>query len=200
MNENENLATVISDNISYYRKKANMTQSELAEKLNYSDKSISKWERGDGIPDIYILNQLAKLFGLTVNDFLTTKKKEKIANRFISKILITMIWVCFVWFIATIIFFVFSLFFPQVNEHWPIWLCFIYAIPISCILLIIFNNVYFKKVYNIFPSSILCWTIALSIYLTFKSYTGTGLLFIVAIPFQVMIALYYFLVFKKRKR
>ena len=62
------LAEVIGKNITRLRKLANMTQLELAEKLNYSDKSISKWEQGNGIPDVRILVQLAELFGVTLDD------------------------------------------------------------------------------------------------------------------------------------
>ena len=51
-----------------YRRLAGLTQLELAEKLNYSDKSISKWERGEGLPDLYVVSQLADLFNITVND------------------------------------------------------------------------------------------------------------------------------------
>ena len=76
MEKYENLVEVIAENLIYYRKKAQLTQSELASKLNYSDKSISKWERAEGVPDIHILVQLAKLYGLTVNDFVSKKKKE----------------------------------------------------------------------------------------------------------------------------
>ena len=66
--EEEILAEVIGKNITRLRKLANMTQLELAEKLNYSDKSISKWEQGNGIPDVRILIQLAELFGVTLDD------------------------------------------------------------------------------------------------------------------------------------
>ena len=51
-NKKETTTQFIADNIAYYRKKMALTQLELAEKLNYSDKSISKWERAEGVPDI----------------------------------------------------------------------------------------------------------------------------------------------------
>ena len=84
MEKYENLTATIAENLVYYRKKAKLTQSELAAKLNYSDKSISKWERAEGVPDIHILVQLAKLYGLSVNDFVIKQKKEKVANRYFS--------------------------------------------------------------------------------------------------------------------
>ena len=46
-------------NLLAYRKARGLTQSQLAEKLNYSDKSISKWERGDVLPDIVTISMIA---------------------------------------------------------------------------------------------------------------------------------------------
>lgn len=57
----------IAKNLTHYRKAAGLTQAELAEIINYSDKSVSKWESGNGVPDIYTLIQLAKLYGVTVD-------------------------------------------------------------------------------------------------------------------------------------
>ena len=70
----------IVKNLTYYRKSAGLTQAELAEKINYSDKSISKWESGNGVPDIYILIQLAKLYGVTVNDLVYGDAEKKTVN------------------------------------------------------------------------------------------------------------------------
>ena len=67
-NENE-LHRVIANNLTHYRKAAGLTQAELAEKINYSDKSISKWEREECYPDITFLPTLADTLGCTVNDF-----------------------------------------------------------------------------------------------------------------------------------
>ena len=67
--EKEELKSRVADNIAFYRKRAGLTQLELAEKLNYSDKAISKWERGDGLPDLVVLNEMANIFGININDF-----------------------------------------------------------------------------------------------------------------------------------
>ena len=67
---------IIAENMAKYRKAANLTQSELAERLNYSDKSISKWEQGNGMPDIFVLYKLAELYGVTVNDFFYKHEKQ----------------------------------------------------------------------------------------------------------------------------
>ena len=62
--------------IAVLRKANGLTQAELAEKINYSDKSVSKWESGNGIPDVYTLMQIAELFGVTLNDLVTAEGKE----------------------------------------------------------------------------------------------------------------------------
>ena len=81
MNESdEKLRQLIAENIAYYRKLNGDTQAGLAEKLSYSDKSVSKWERGDGTPDIFILSHIASLYGITVQDLLREKKVAKNAH------------------------------------------------------------------------------------------------------------------------
>ena len=200
MERKENLAAIIAENLVYYRKKAQLTQSELAEKINYSDKSVSKWERAEGVPDIYILDQLADLYGLTVNDFLTTKKKQRIAKMFVSKLLITLLSVGLVWFVSTFAFSVLTLFVPELNNYWQIWLLFIYAIPVTSIILIIFNKIYFKRILNVFPVSLLCWSIALSLHLTFTDIKNITVLYIIVIPLQVLIIFFYLLQLKRTKK
>ena len=76
MEKQEKIRMTIASNIVYYRKQCNLKQIYVAEKIGYSDKAISKWERGDGVPDIYTLHELAELFGITVNDLLSDKKKK----------------------------------------------------------------------------------------------------------------------------
>ena len=73
--EQEELNQIIAENLAKYRKSANLTQLELAERLNYSDKSVSKWEQGNGMPDVFVLHKLAELYGVTVNDFLYRHEK-----------------------------------------------------------------------------------------------------------------------------
>ena len=66
--DGEKLKQQIGSNIAAYRKRAGMTQVGLAEKLNHSDKAVSKWERGESMPDVTTLIQLAEQFDITVND------------------------------------------------------------------------------------------------------------------------------------
>ena len=61
------LKLVTASNIIRLRTGRGMTQAELGARLNYSDKTISKWERGEAIPDAFVLTQLAELFGVSVD-------------------------------------------------------------------------------------------------------------------------------------
>jgi transcriptional regulator with XRE-family HTH domain len=112
----EDLKQVIAQNIIELRKSMQLTQAELAEKLNYTDKAVSKWERAESIPDIIILKQIADLFGVSVDYLLEAEHKEeefktpysdkyKNRNRFIITLLATML----VWLIATTVFVCFGI-------------------------------------------------------------------------------------------
>ena len=199
MEKYENLTATIAENLVYYRKKAKLTQSELAAKLNYSDKSISKWERAEGVPDIHILVQLAKLYGLSVNDFVSKNKKEKVANRFISKVLITLISIGLVWLLAAIAFFTIRLLGIQDIEYFKSWYVFIYAIPVSCIVGIVFSSLYFNKWITMLFVSGLCWTLAMSIHISLGSYENMGLIYVVMAPFQVLVLLFFWLLSRRKK-
>ena len=75
--ENENKQQeLLAKNLVYYRKASGLTQLELAEKFNYSDKSISKWERGEGFPDVFVLKSLADFYGINIDDFYSEEHKK----------------------------------------------------------------------------------------------------------------------------
>ena len=111
------LKSVIAKNLIKYRKENGLTQQELAEKLNYSDKSISKWERGEGVPDIYILKQIAELYNITVNDIIgmevINNEPAPIVNKNKNHILITLMSIGLVWLVATISFAILKIIFPD---------------------------------------------------------------------------------------
>ena len=120
------LRRTVSKNIAAYRKAHKDTQMDLAAKLNYSDKSISKWERGESLPDIYILTRIADLYGITVSNLIGEEEPPKEDRpRFHMFILILSIALTFA--VATLIFFLFVVF----AIPYRAWLFFIYAIPVS---------------------------------------------------------------------
>ena len=197
-NKEVNLKEQIGKNISEYRKLANLSQIEFAEKLNYSDKAVSKWERGESLPDIIVLKQIADLFGITVNDLLSYKdiKKKKLDLRKLmqNKKLVHLLSVALVWFIATI-FFVALRIVNVINEY--NWLIFIYAIPVSSIVSIVFFTKWKNLVMLSISESVLVWSLCLSFCLSIN-YDKIWYLFIMAIPLQLLIILWNRYLSKKR--
>ena len=63
----ENLNLTIGKKLLYLRKKNKLTQAELAEKLNYSDKAISKWEKGESLPPVEVFYNISKFYGVSLD-------------------------------------------------------------------------------------------------------------------------------------
>ena len=172
-------------NLSTYRKALGLTQSELAEKLNYSDKSISKWERGDGLPDLSVTVQIAEIFGLTVNDLIAEKPRRKLMTTR-NKIIITLLSMGVAWLVATILFFLFELILPSFGA----WRFYIYAIPISAIVGIVFSCIWWKKIHIFAAISTLIWSLALCVMVTLLI-PKISLIFIVAAVLQIFAILWF---------
>ena len=74
--EKENVKERFSKNLVILRKKHKLTQGGLAEKLSYSDKTISKWENGDALPDVETLCLISDFFGVGVDELLKSDIEE----------------------------------------------------------------------------------------------------------------------------
>ena len=198
MDIKENLA----QNLTKYRKNLGLTQIELAEKLNYSDKAVSKWERGESVPDLYVLKNLADLFGVTIDTLIALPKQEKIKTyRNIPKkrFIISLAAAGIVWFFAIVYFACIGIVFPTVN--YP-WISFIYALPITFLIIIILTSVWGKTITRAVVMSLFVWTLILSVYLSLIYFLPVNLdklwmLFLIGIPIQILIVLW--LVYRKIK-
>ncbi len=199
MNEEE-LRKIIARNLAFYRKEKGLTQAELAEMINYSDKSVSKWERGDGLPDVYVLTVLAGLFNITVNDLLSPeeprppKKKKRILSRRTS-VLIPLLASGLSWFVGTIVYFVLRLLSDEIGR---LWLVFIYTAAVSDIVLVVFSHLWWSKPLSCTFVSILIWLAATCVYLTMQL-ESVWLIFIVAAVLQVLALLWYVYLAGRRK-
>lgn len=199
MNEEE-LRKIIARNLAFYRKEKGLTQAELAEMINYSDKSVSKWERGDGLPDVYVLTVLAGLFNITVNDLLSPeeprppKKKKRILSRRTSA-LIPLLASGLSWFVGTIVYFVLRLLSDEIGR---LWLVFIYTAAVSDIVLVVFSHLWWSKPLSCTFVSILIWLAATCVYLTMQL-ESVWLIFIVAAVLQVLALLWYVYLAGRRK-
>ncbi len=196
----------IAKNLTYYRKRANLTQAELAEKINYSDKSVSKWESGNGIPDVYILLQLARLFGVTLNELVGETPVETPKKRAGGlHLLIMLLSSGVVWLVATCVFALMLLWKPTAFS-W--WLVFLYAVCVNAIVLIVYASIWKYRLLNFISVSTLIWTGITSLFLTVsalsvgKNLSALWVVFLVGIPLQVLEVLWVFFrsLFTKNKK
>lgn len=187
MDEN-NYRQVIAKNLIKFRKAFGLTQLELAEKLNYSDKAISKWERGESLPDIYVLQIIADMFGITLNDLVSeeTPVVIKPQEKMNKDVIITMS-IGLIWLIAVINYLILKI--ADINVA---WITFLYAIPISAIVAIVFAKLWKYRKLSFLSVSSLYYSIPLCVGVTLHWAYRTPLLFIVAAPLQILTILWYF--------
>lgn len=194
MEENK-LKITIAKNITYYRKKIGLTQIQLADKINYSDKAISKWERGEAIPDIFILIKLCEIFSITINDLIKDLDKKHTPQPKINHLLISILSVVIVWIVAVLVFVILSL----CNLEHNLWLTFLYAVPISCIVLVVFTSLWANKLIRFFAISSLIWSLCIALVITFNLFfTGNNYwtILLIGIPVQLFF-IFGFLLKKK---
>ena len=200
----EKLKKQIGMNIASYRKRLGLTQAGLAEKLNYSDKAVSKWERGESAPDVLTLWLLAELFEVTVNELLADpnalpgnpgaaqrvmeKAVEKTLKRKADKRIIIGLSSLLVWFVALFLFVILSSFdIPKT------WLAFIYAIPADAIVVLSLRSAWRDFRWNQGLISVIVWGSLLSIYMTLLMLAAMNMwkLFLLGIPGQLAIFLWF---------
>lgn len=187
MDIKENLA----QNLVKYRKLYNLTQVELAEKLNYSDKAVSKWERAEAVPDLYVLKKLADFYGVKIDTLISAPKKDKPTSfKNISKkrAIICLCCTGLVWLISILCFSLLGIIVPSITHS---WLAFIYALPITFIILLVLTAVWRKKLTNTIIISFLIWTSILSLFLSLKYLLpivpyNLWMIFLIGIPIQAL--------------
>ena len=188
----EDLKFITAANIISLRTKEGMTQAQLAELLNYSDKSVSKWERAEAVPDAYVLKHMSEIFGVSVdyllsshNDWEPISQKQKRRYRSEIIVLISMVGI---W---TLAFFIFII--GWILGH-LFWMVFIYAIPISLITLLVFNSVWEKGKRNYYIISTLVASIFVLFYLALLRWNPWQILLLI-VPAELIV----FLAFRVKK-
>lgn len=187
----DDLKKTIAENIIRLRTGAGMTQSELADKLNYSDKSVSKWERAEAVPDVVVLKGIADIFGVGVDYLLrehdgesdlpviepVNKAGVKRRHRLIIAISILGIWA-----IALLLFVIFWI----AGNY--VWYIFMSAVPVSLITFLVLHSIWGRGKYNFYIISALMVGTLLALYFLFLSYNWWQI-FLLAIPLELIIYL-----------
>ena len=193
MEEKKTQEQIIAENLVYYRKAMGLTQLEIAEQFNYSDKSISKWERAEGLPDALVLKALADFYGIRVDDFFRVEKRRLVMSKKSKHWFIVGLSEVLLWLVFGLAFVILSLALPK-TFHW--WLIFVYAATASFILAVVWAGIYHKKFFQLLATSGIIWHGILGLYLTMLFYTtipNLWLLWLIGIPLEGLAVLWYFL-------
>lgn len=195
----EDIKLIFASNLIRLRTSKNMTQAELGEKLSYSDKSVSKWERAESIPDVIVLKQMSELFGVSIDFLLTShdqwvnpeadKDNKKLSN------LIIMITLAGIF---TVAFLVFTIFWILGDLHWII---FAFTLTVALIAWLVLNSIWHKGKNNWLLVFSLVFSIIADVYIVLSIYTTKNpwQLFMVAIPAEIVVLLSFWVAKVKGK-
>ena len=177
------LRKTVAKNIAQYRKAHHDTQLDLATKLNYSDKSVSKWERGESLPDVYILSQIAELYGVSVSALIGEIQPPRESKPHYH-MFILLLSLALTMAVATLLFSMFMI----CKVDYPAWMFFVYALPV-CSICIVFTSLWWGILWQGVSVSALIWTLGLSLYLSFEL-ENVSLIFLVCAALQVLTLLW----------
>lgn len=197
----KDIKNTVAKNISTLRQMNNMTQTELGEKLNYSDKTISKWERGESTPDISVLVEIASMFGVTLDSLVRSENMKTAVNECKSeevkynRRVIAYISESVGFFVAILAFIITTLIIQKTTFQ---WLYIVYSVPVVLIVKLVFNTIWFNPRRNYLIVSALMWSVLSSIHITFLYFgINVALVYLIGVVGQVIIVLWSFL--KKTK-
>ena len=201
----DELKLIVASKLIKLRQEAGYTQAELGEKLNYSDKTISKWERGESLPDAYVLMQIAQIYGTTVDSLLSEQEpwmdpvrkareeEKKNAPKFSSTV-VTLVAIAGIWTMAVMLYVILWI---AADIH--LWLIFATAVPITLITLLVLNSVWNKGRHNLLIVMLLVACLVALLYLYLLPFNPWQL-FLILIPAEIVVVLSFHIRLPNRKK
>lgn len=188
--QSEDLKEVIAANLVHLRQEAGLTQLQLAELLNYSDKAVSKWERGESVPDLRVLIKLADLYHISLDDIVRSKPEKRLMPRLnLQKkhVLITLLSVGLVGVIATAVFMIFFYITPLRNYAYLSYVC---APLVASVVFTVFSALWYRRLTLAIAASLVLWSIILIIHVFLRLFTSIPVwpFYLVAGGMQILIA------------
>ena len=184
----EKLNSIIGKNLQILRKKNKITQAQLAERLNYSDKAVSKWEKGESLPPIDVFYKLSRMYKVSLDSIVGEEKvkireidKQDLKKRYLH---ITLLSILAVWLVSFILFVSFDIF-----AGMSVWMCFAWAVPVSAIVGIVFDCIWNKCKFLFWLVTLLVWSILLCFAVQFISFNIWTIL-LIGIPLQIGIIIW----------
>lgn len=183
----------LAKNLVKYRKQAKITQAELAEKLNYSDKAVSKWERGEAAPDVFVLESIANYYGVTVDRLLNespeAKPKTKIQEN-LKKAAIMVGATIIAWLVITVAAVILQYIFPD-NSMIKTVIFFIF--PVCSFIIALLSSIWKKYLIAFFAATVFIWSTTILLYLFWLRNFS---IFLIDLPLQALVLFTY--IYKKK--
>ena len=185
----EELKTAFAANLIRLRTAAGLTQAELGEKLHYTDKAVSKWERAESLPDAYVLKEMGGLFGVTVDELLTSRDEwEPTASlrtetETYSRLFIILCAIASIWTLCVVEFVIVWIVLDTIQ-----WIVFVAAVPLSLIALLVFNSVWYHGRGNMYIIGLLVLSLLVLIYLLLL-HRNLWQMFLILLPAEIVVFL-----------
>lgn len=186
----DELRAVFASNLIRLRSAAGWTQAELGERLHYSDKSVSKWERAEAIPDALVLKTMGELFSVTVDELLRSHDewKPKADQRSDLRYNPMFIILCALVGLFTLCLLSFIILWLLDDVE---WLLLYAAVPADLIVLLVFNTIWYRGRHNLYIIMALVLSLILLAFFLF----GRWQLVLLLLPLELLV----YLAFKIRK-
>ncbi len=169
------LRKTIGKNIALYRKSHRDTQAALGQKLSYSDKAVSKWERGESLPDIYVLSRIAELYDVSVSVLIGESKPEIQASPYM-RLFVFLFSAALAYLIATVLIVAFELFHVPFNT----WLFLLYGSVVVAVEAVVFTSLWWNLWWQLGAWSALIWLCGITVLLTVPDFLDARVLMICA--------------------
>lgn len=203
----EDLKLVFARNLVALRRKEKLTQAELAEKINYSDKAVSKWERAESVPDVTVLVGIARFFGVTL-DFLVTEHEDTAQeaadiqpqkNRGRNRALTYAIVMFGIMLAEMIVFFAIGATVPEIGER--VLYCLVFPLPAVATVSVVLCSAWDKKLFSFFSVSALVWSLIVDAFLIVRiAFAPFPLIFLVGFPAEFIVALSFGFIRRSKKK
>ena len=184
----ESLKEIVSKNIINLRKANNLTQLELAKKINYSDKAISRWEKGEVLPDVEIIQTLSIVFNVPMSAILENQddnKKIKLTKPTKQDILSQIFIICEIWTIISVIYA-----YLNISKGMNLWQLFTWGVPATALILFVLSNKRKNNILSFTYGTILNWSAITCLFLQMLT-SSPWYIFLLGIPVQGMLIVRY---------
>ncbi len=193
----ENIREIVAKNLVNLRKQNNLTQVELAQKINFSDKAISRWEKGEVLPDIETLQKLSAVYGVPMSAILESQdegQKSKFIIPTKKDILSQIFLICEIWVIISVIYA-----YVNVARSVNLWQIFLWGVPATALFLLFQNRKKTNNLLNFIYGTIFVWSFITCLFLHMLELCP-WYFYILGVPIQGMLVVRYLFNYKKDSR